>query len=179
MNNFFSTASAFIESATGVAFGVDTSSTKGVQTALFRLGYDPGPIDGKPGKRTAAAVRAYQQAKGLAPDGIVGKQTRASLDRDIASQNSATSSFPDILATTTMPLPANVLPTPASVPLLPTPISSLPAKSTSTSTSAPTISTASGIGEAMPTWQIAALGVVGVGGVALLVRHAMKSKRAR
>ncbi len=50
-----------------------------VQTALAQQGYDPGPIDGQYGPRTKAAVVAYQRAHGLAPDGIVGPKTWASL----------------------------------------------------------------------------------------------------
>lgn len=39
------------------------------QRGLARLGYDPGPADGRYGPRTAAAIRAYQAANGLPVDG--------------------------------------------------------------------------------------------------------------
>lgn len=41
------------------------------QARLAKLGYAPGAADGKPGPRTAAAVRAYQLQAGLPPDGAV------------------------------------------------------------------------------------------------------------
>lgn len=56
-----------------------------LQQRLRDLGVDPGPIDGKFGPRTAAAVRAFQQARGLAADGIVGPQTRGALGAGGAS----------------------------------------------------------------------------------------------
>ena len=40
-----------------------------VQNGLARLGYDPGPVDGRMGPKTAHAVRAYQRAHGLLEDG--------------------------------------------------------------------------------------------------------------
>lgn len=49
------------------------------QHLLAYLGYDPGEIDGINGKNTIAAVRAFQKAEGLTPDGIAGQQTQARL----------------------------------------------------------------------------------------------------
>jgi hypothetical protein len=40
-----------------------------IQNALRRLRYEPGPIDGKLGSRTASAIRAYQRDFNLSPDG--------------------------------------------------------------------------------------------------------------
>ena len=40
-----------------------------IQDALTRLRYDPGPIDGKVGSRTASAIKAYQHDYSLVPDG--------------------------------------------------------------------------------------------------------------
>ncbi|MFQ5995056.1 MAG: ankyrin repeat domain-containing protein [Acidiferrobacterales bacterium] len=42
-----------------------------VQRLLTELGYNPGPADGLFGRRTAAAIRAYQREVGLRVDGIV------------------------------------------------------------------------------------------------------------
>lgn len=58
--------------------------TAAVQTALSRLGHAPGPIDGAWGARTKAAVIAFQRAKGLSPDGVVGPKTIAALQAAVA-----------------------------------------------------------------------------------------------
>ena len=50
-----------------------------VQLLLTFLGYNPGDCDGVDGKNTQAALRAFQQAEGLEPDGIAGQQTQARL----------------------------------------------------------------------------------------------------
>ncbi|WP_228703009.1 peptidoglycan-binding domain-containing protein, partial [Marinobacter gelidimuriae] len=43
--------------------------TRQAQQLLTDLGYDPGPVDGVYGRRTAAAVKAFQRAQGKAVDG--------------------------------------------------------------------------------------------------------------
>lgn len=50
-----------------------------IQTALAILGYDPGPLDGKDGPKTRAAVKAFQADRGLVVDGAVGPQTAKAL----------------------------------------------------------------------------------------------------
>jgi uncharacterized protein (TIGR02594 family) len=50
-----------------------------LQKQLRAQGFDPGPEDGIWGRRTMAAVKAFQAAKGLGIDGIVGPQTIAAL----------------------------------------------------------------------------------------------------
>lgn len=62
-----------------VAYQLGT--TRGVQSALAALGYDPGPIDGVMGPRTRAAVMAFQRDAGLVVDGVVGPATRGALAR--------------------------------------------------------------------------------------------------
>jgi peptidoglycan hydrolase-like protein with peptidoglycan-binding domain len=54
---------------------------EGVQTALTKLGYNPGVIDGKDGKNTRLAVRAFQTAAKIGVDGIVGPETRGALKK--------------------------------------------------------------------------------------------------
>lgn len=52
----------------------------GIQARLRNLGYDPGPVDHVLGRRTRAAVRAFQRDNPpLEVDGICGPETRAKL----------------------------------------------------------------------------------------------------
>ena len=55
------------------------------QTDLIQLGYDLSPYgaDGKFGKKTEDAVKAFQTSVGLPADGIVGKKTWTSLDEAV------------------------------------------------------------------------------------------------
>jgi peptidoglycan hydrolase-like protein with peptidoglycan-binding domain len=45
--------------------------TRTAQQMLTQLGYAPGPVDGLGGKRTTAAVNAFQRAQGLEVTGII------------------------------------------------------------------------------------------------------------
>lgn len=56
-----------------------------VQAALLSLDINPGRVDGKPGTKTTAAVKAFQLAYGLVADGIAGPQTKIALARAIAA----------------------------------------------------------------------------------------------
>lgn len=59
-----------------------------LQGNLIALGYDVGKwgADGDFGTATQSAVKAYQVAKGLTPDGIVGANTWGALDKDMSTQ---------------------------------------------------------------------------------------------
>jgi hypothetical protein len=46
-----------------------------IQQRLKDLGYDPGPVDGIYGSKTASAVKLFQSRSGLTQDGVVGPQT--------------------------------------------------------------------------------------------------------
>ena len=50
-----------------------------LQRELNGLGYTVGTIDGTYGPATVSAVKAFQQANGLTPDGVVGSKTLAAL----------------------------------------------------------------------------------------------------
>lgn len=62
-----------------VAYGDRGASVRDIQQALLRAGFDPGPTDGIYGARTLVAVKAFQKARKLAPDGIVGAATTTAL----------------------------------------------------------------------------------------------------
>ncbi len=52
---------------------------RALQRELRAAGFDPGPDDGVFGPETQSAVEAFQEAAGIAVDGIVGSDTRAAL----------------------------------------------------------------------------------------------------
>lgn len=53
--------------------------TRELQERLTALGYAPGPVDGLPGQKTTAAVKAFQRDHGLVADGDAGPVTQAAL----------------------------------------------------------------------------------------------------
>lgn len=68
-------------------FGYDTTYKQGhrspaikdAQAKLNALGFDSGKPDGTFGKNTFSAVKAFQKAKGLSADGVIGKKTWTAL----------------------------------------------------------------------------------------------------
>ncbi|SPF56397.1 Spore cortex-lytic enzyme [Candidatus Desulfosporosinus infrequens] len=52
-----------------------------LQSKLAQLGYGVGPIDGKFGPKTEAAIRDFQSDRGLRVDGLAGTQTTTELMR--------------------------------------------------------------------------------------------------
>jgi peptidoglycan hydrolase-like protein with peptidoglycan-binding domain len=61
----------------GAGYGVQGGSrpVRQLQRRLRGDGYLAGPVDGLYGPRTATAVRLFQRANGLVPDGVVGPKT--------------------------------------------------------------------------------------------------------
>jgi peptidoglycan hydrolase-like protein with peptidoglycan-binding domain len=59
---------------------IEAIDIRKAQELLASKGFDPGPIDGRPGSRTRAAAKAYQEAHGLEADGLIGQKTWASLN---------------------------------------------------------------------------------------------------
>ncbi len=65
----------------------DLATLEGVQLALARLGYDPGPVDGEDGPRTRAAVQKFQaehQPDAGPMDGGVGAKALAAIAAALA-----------------------------------------------------------------------------------------------
>jgi putative peptidoglycan binding protein len=60
------------------------AQVKILQRALASLGYSPGKPDGDYGPSTQAAVEAFQSAKGLTADGILGPETLAKLQSELS-----------------------------------------------------------------------------------------------
>jgi len=60
--------------------GSTEPAVRDLQEALKALGHDPGPIDGTFGAKTESAVKAFQQARKIAVDGIVGRVTWINID---------------------------------------------------------------------------------------------------
>jgi peptidoglycan hydrolase-like protein with peptidoglycan-binding domain len=56
-----------------------SEETKKVQEALKAKGNDPGPIDGKMGPKTRAAIKSFQEANGLKGTGQLDNQTAEKL----------------------------------------------------------------------------------------------------
>ena len=61
----------------GEAAALAKVQVPGVQVALYRHGHYKGPIDGIAGPQTKQAIRSFQRAKRIKPDGVVGPRTRA------------------------------------------------------------------------------------------------------
>ncbi len=53
--------------------GSNDPAVRDLQEALEALGYDPGRVDGVFGAMTESPVKKFQQARGIAVDGVVGR----------------------------------------------------------------------------------------------------------
>lgn len=59
--------------------GATGATVRAIQVALAAAGFDPGTIDGAFGPHTEAAIVAFQLARGLVADVVVGPKTAAAL----------------------------------------------------------------------------------------------------
>ena len=60
--------------------GSNDTAVRDLQEALKALGHDPGPVDGVFGAQTETAVKAFQQAREIPVDGVVGRVTWRNID---------------------------------------------------------------------------------------------------
>lgn len=63
--------------------GSQSSVVTRVQGGLAQLGYNPGPVDGKPGPQTSEAIREYQRDHGLLVDGRATAQLAEHIEQRI------------------------------------------------------------------------------------------------
>lgn len=71
--------------STTVSIDATTEEVIAVQTALETVGCYPYPADGEYGPHTAAAVKAFQSASGLADDGALSEETNSALEAAAAA----------------------------------------------------------------------------------------------
>ncbi len=69
------------DSGKGVEIIRDATEIRRLQELLARIGYDPGPADGKMGPRTANAIRLFQLQMGLKVNGQPTRQVLSLLER--------------------------------------------------------------------------------------------------
>jgi peptidoglycan hydrolase-like protein with peptidoglycan-binding domain len=60
--------------------GSSGEAVRELQLALQEIGEHPGSVDGQFGAHTLAAVKAFQQARGIGVDGVVGPITWRNID---------------------------------------------------------------------------------------------------
>jgi hypothetical protein len=72
------------ETADVKAIPLIAAEVREVQGKLRALGFDPGPVDGDIGPRTANAARLYQRARGLGENGTIDRDLLARLRRENA-----------------------------------------------------------------------------------------------
>ena len=89
-NELPAAANAAATAATAENAADSVGRIRQVQQALKLAGFDPGPADGRMGGRTRAAIRDFQLANGLEPDGKVGSKTWNKLET--VAKNSASGS---------------------------------------------------------------------------------------
>ena len=80
--------------AATLRYGSQGVEVQTLQSKLISLGYLTGSADGRFGSATRRAVKAFQQANGLSPDGIVGAATQAKLGDGTASSGTVSNTVP-------------------------------------------------------------------------------------
>ena len=67
-------------SSTYIKLNSSGSAVKTLQTKLKKLGYYTAEETGNAGPKTVAAIKKFQEAYGLTPDGVAGPTTLAKID---------------------------------------------------------------------------------------------------
>ena len=79
-------------------FGSSGTEVSNIQKRLAAWGYYYGDIDGIYGSRTVAAVKKFQSANGLTPDGIAGPATLAKIGLPSGTSSGSQSATVNLLA---------------------------------------------------------------------------------
>ena len=74
-----------------------------VQTLLSNLGFQPGPIDGKMGKRTERALAAYRASRGLPENGGIDSAVTMSLRVESAASPGTPATEPQMISKRWLP----------------------------------------------------------------------------
>ena len=99
-----SSSSLFSGNYSTIKSGSRGARVRTLQNALIALNYLSGSADGSYGKKTKAAVVAFQQANSLTADGAAGKKTLAALEKAYRNGEKASS------AAASDPAPATTVP---------------------------------------------------------------------
>ncbi len=109
-----STSSSVGIIGTSIARGLNNSSAvRRIQSRLKELNYYTGNVDGDFGASTEAAVKAFQSANRLSPDGRVGSNTYQALFSPNANRGGNNATNPPAGQPTRIPNYVNVTPNPA------------------------------------------------------------------
>ena len=84
---------------TVLRFGSQGKAVRELQTALKKLGYYTGLVDGDFGESTKRAVTAFQRANGLTADGVAGAKTLELLNGSVATARPTATPKPKATAT--------------------------------------------------------------------------------
>jgi peptidoglycan hydrolase-like protein with peptidoglycan-binding domain len=82
------------KTTTSASISNNAMSIKEIQTALKKLGYYTGKVDGITGSKTKAAIQKFQKANKLSADGVVGPTTKSKLVAAAAKSSTTTAAKP-------------------------------------------------------------------------------------